>query len=288
MNLSNLKPPAKGQKQKKQRIGQGMGSGRGKYSGRGAKGARSISGYSIMRGFEGGQMPLHRRLPKRGFTNIFKKEYAIVNVGRLEQLEGDTLRSGPAARAGRDQEAGRRAEDSGLGRVHAQDHGEGARVFEIGSGEDPEGRRQRRSDRERVSQTIADVEVESTMKFFEAFANIFRIPDLRKRICFTLAYAGRVPAGRAHPHAGHRRQPAGGVLPAESGHAVRVHRSVQRRHVPPADHFRAGHHALHHRVHHSAVADGGGSDARKTAEGRRTGPPQDHPVDPLSDGDPGA
>ena len=90
MNLSDLRPP-RGQKQKKQRIGQGMGTGRGKYSGRGAKGARSISGYSIMRGFEGGQMPLHRRLPKRGFTNIFKKEYAIVNVGRLEQLEGSVF-----------------------------------------------------------------------------------------------------------------------------------------------------------------------------------------------------
>jgi len=88
MNLSQLRAP-KGQKQKKQRIGQGMGSGRGKYSGRGAKGAKSISGYSKMRGFEGGQMPLHRRLPKRGFTNIFRKEYAIVNVGALEKLTGD-------------------------------------------------------------------------------------------------------------------------------------------------------------------------------------------------------
>jgi len=93
MNLSNLRPP-KGQKQKKQRIGQGMGTGRGKYSGRGAKGARSISGYSMMRGFEGGQMPLHRRLPKRGFNNIFRKEYAIVNIGRLEQLEGDSFDPG--------------------------------------------------------------------------------------------------------------------------------------------------------------------------------------------------
>jgi large subunit ribosomal protein L15 len=93
MNLSDLRPP-KGQKQKRQRIGQGMGTGRGKYSGRGAKGARSISGYSMMRGFEGGQMPLHRRLPKRGFTNIFKKEYAIVNVGRLEQLEGSAFDPG--------------------------------------------------------------------------------------------------------------------------------------------------------------------------------------------------
>ena len=90
MNLSNLRPP-KGQKHKKQRIGQGMGSGRGKYSGRGAKGAKSISGYSKMRGFEGGQMPLHRRLPKRGFTNIFHKEYAIINVGVLDKLEGDSF-----------------------------------------------------------------------------------------------------------------------------------------------------------------------------------------------------
>src|ERR1700728_204258 len=98
MNLSDLRPP-KGQKQKKQRIGQGMGTGRGKYSGRGAKGARSISGYSIMRGFEGGQMPLHRRLPKRGFTNIFKKQYAIVNLGDLkdfgagDKVNPDTLRA---------------------------------------------------------------------------------------------------------------------------------------------------------------------------------------------------
>jgi large subunit ribosomal protein L15 len=93
MNLSQLRPP-KGQKHKKQRIGQGMGSGRGKFSGRGAKGAKSISGYSRMRGFEGGQMPLHRRLPKRGFTNIFHKEYAIVNVGSLEALENTTFDPG--------------------------------------------------------------------------------------------------------------------------------------------------------------------------------------------------
>jgi large subunit ribosomal protein L15 len=90
MNLSSLKPPP-GQKQKKRRLGQGMGTGRGKFAGRGAKGAKSVSGYSMMRGFEGGQMPLHRRLPKRGFTNIFRKEYAIVNLSTLEKLEGDTF-----------------------------------------------------------------------------------------------------------------------------------------------------------------------------------------------------
>jgi large subunit ribosomal protein L15 len=90
MNLSQLKPP-KGQKHKQQRVGQGMGTGRGKFSGRGAKGAKSISGYSRMRGFEGGQMPLHRRLPKRGFKNIFRREYAIVNLAKLEMLEGATF-----------------------------------------------------------------------------------------------------------------------------------------------------------------------------------------------------
>jgi large subunit ribosomal protein L15 len=90
MNLSQLRPP-KGQKHKNQRVGQGMGTGRGKFSGRGAKGAKSVSGYSRMRGFEGGQMPLHRRLPKRGFTNIFRTEYAIVNLSRLDELQGDTF-----------------------------------------------------------------------------------------------------------------------------------------------------------------------------------------------------
>src|ERR1700722_18342600 len=90
MNLSDLRPPA-GQKKPRKRVGRGMGSGTGKYSTRGAKGQRSISGFGQKRGFEGGQMPLHRRLPKRGFTNIFKKQFAIVNLGRLEKLEGDSF-----------------------------------------------------------------------------------------------------------------------------------------------------------------------------------------------------
>jgi large subunit ribosomal protein L15 len=90
MNLSDLKPPA-GQTRPKKRIGRGMGSGTGKTSGRGHKGQKAVSGFGQKRGFEGGQMPLHRRLPKRGFTNIFKKEFAIVNLGRLDKLEGDVF-----------------------------------------------------------------------------------------------------------------------------------------------------------------------------------------------------
>ena len=80
MNLSNLKPPAGPEAQPKTHWAR-HGIGPGKTATRGSKGARSVSGYSMMRGFEGGQMPLHRRLPKRGFTNIFKKQYAISEPG---------------------------------------------------------------------------------------------------------------------------------------------------------------------------------------------------------------
>lgn len=84
-NLSNLRPP-KGATSNKKRVGRGMGSGMGKTSTRGHKGQRSRSGSRMMRGFEGGQMPLHRRLPKRGFTNIFRVEYQVVNLDRLATL----------------------------------------------------------------------------------------------------------------------------------------------------------------------------------------------------------
>ena len=90
MNLSGLRPPA-GQKKGRKRIGRGMGSGHGKTATRGSKGQHAGTGFSQKRGFEGGQMPIHRRLPKRGFTNIFKKQFAIVNLGRLEKLDGDTF-----------------------------------------------------------------------------------------------------------------------------------------------------------------------------------------------------
>ena len=84
ISLNNVRP-AKGSTHKKKRVGRGPGSGLGKTAGRGEKGHKSRSGYSAKLGFEGGQMPLHRRLPKRGFTNIFKKRWLEVSVGALEQ-----------------------------------------------------------------------------------------------------------------------------------------------------------------------------------------------------------
>ena len=88
MKLHDLSP-AKGSRKARRRIGRGPGSGTGKTAGRGHKGQRSRSGFSRRLGFEGGQMPLVRRVPKRGFTNIFRTEYAVINVARLQDLEGE-------------------------------------------------------------------------------------------------------------------------------------------------------------------------------------------------------
>jgi large subunit ribosomal protein L15 len=90
MGLNNLRP-AKGSVRPRKRVGRGPGSGLGKTSGRGEKGQKSRSGYSRKVGFEGGQMPLHRRVPKRGFTSPFRKEHAEVNLERLEAFEPGTI-----------------------------------------------------------------------------------------------------------------------------------------------------------------------------------------------------
>ena len=87
----NTLSPSKGARKARKRVGRGPGSGWGKTAGRGHKGARSRSGYTAKPGFEGGQMPLHRRLPKRGFTNIFKKQYGIVSLASLNRFEAGTV-----------------------------------------------------------------------------------------------------------------------------------------------------------------------------------------------------
>ena len=99
MNLSNIRAPRKASGNKK-RVGRGMGSGMGKTSTRGHKGQRSRSGSRMMRGFEGGQMPLHRRIPKRGFTNIFRTEYNIVNLEKLAALGESTINPDVLRKAG--------------------------------------------------------------------------------------------------------------------------------------------------------------------------------------------
>jgi len=96
MNLSQLHP-AMGARKNDRRVGRGPGSGRQKTSGRGHKGQLAGAGYKAMRGFEGGQMPLVRRVPKRGFTNIFRKDVAVINLDRLARIAGTDI--GPAEMA---------------------------------------------------------------------------------------------------------------------------------------------------------------------------------------------
>jgi large subunit ribosomal protein L15 len=99
MNLSTIRRPRKASENRK-RVGRGMGSGMGKTSTRGHKGQRSRSGSRLLRGFEGGQMPLHRRLPKRGFTNIFRQEYNIVNLEKIAALGESTVNPEVLRKAG--------------------------------------------------------------------------------------------------------------------------------------------------------------------------------------------
>jgi large subunit ribosomal protein L15 len=114
MDLSNLKPP-KGAKHSKKRVGRGQGSGQGVQAGRGHKGAKSRSGWKMKRGFEGGQMPLHRRVPKRGFHNPFREAFEVVNLDALEErfdagadITPDVLRErGLVTRAGKIKVLGR-------------------------------------------------------------------------------------------------------------------------------------------------------------------------------------
>jgi large subunit ribosomal protein L15 len=131
MELHDLHP-APGAKRSRKRVGRGPGSGNGKTAGKGHKGQKSRSGYSRRFGFEGGQMPLVRRLPKRGFTNIFKVEFQVVNLRDLERVfaDGDTVTPETTG------------QDPRRRRVVQEAQGAGTQVFRIGPRGDRKGRRQ--------------------------------------------------------------------------------------------------------------------------------------------------
>ncbi len=118
MNLSNLKPAPESRKNRK-RVGRGPGSGHGKTAGRGHKGQLSGSGYSRKRGFEGGQMPLVRRIPKRGFTNIFRVEYTVVNLDRLAKIGKSEIRLEDMVDSGLIKRATERVKVLGRGEIGA-------------------------------------------------------------------------------------------------------------------------------------------------------------------------
>ncbi len=137
-HIGTLRPPVGASKRSK-RVGQGMGSGHGKTATRGAKGQRSRAGMRMRPGFEGGQMPLHRRLPKRGFTNIFRKEYAVVNLKDLEDFKPEeTNYSGVSRRPRAGEKNGRGRENSGRRRTEGSAARSCTLVFQVRPREDRE------------------------------------------------------------------------------------------------------------------------------------------------------
>ena len=140
MNLSNLHAPKKAN-EKRKRVGRGMGSGMGKTSTRGHKGQRSRTGSRMIRGFEGGQMPLHRRMPKRGFTNIFRKEYNIVSLERLVELGESTITPDVLRKAGVIKTK-HPVKILGDGELKSAITVQRAQVLEVGAGKDHQGGRQ--------------------------------------------------------------------------------------------------------------------------------------------------
>ena len=169
-------------------------------------------------------MPLHRRLPKRGFTNIFKKQYAIVNVGRLEQLEGDSFSPERLLELGVIKKLGDGLKILGAGELTRQ-----SRCRRTCSRNPPRRRsrppagsvgsdRRRPPSSRRASRTMN--------KFFEAVANVFRIPDLRRRVLFTLGLLAVYRLGGHIPTPGIDANKLEEFFQPEPGHAVRVHRPV--------------------------------------------------------------
>ena len=173
VNLSNLKPP-RGSRHRKVRVGRGIGSKLGKTAGKGNKGQKSRKGYSRRAGFEGGQMPLRRRIPKRGFHNPTRVEYAVVNVECLNIFPAGTKVTRELLIA------------SGLIRQVQFD------IKVLGDGElttalTVHAHKFSKSASDKIAAAGGKAESSVMNQFFEAFANMFRIPDLRKRLLFTLA-----------------------------------------------------------------------------------------------------
>ncbi len=287
MDLSNLQTP-KGSTHAKKRVGRGQGSGNGKTAGRGHKGAKSRSGFKRKRGFEGGQMPLHRRVPKRGFHNLFRVEYEVVN---LDTLAGALRRrrrghAGTAARA-RASSPPRADQGAGARRHREGADGAGAQVQRQGGREDCGRRRDGGSTGVADGAGRADPGAKMTsspahhLYAADSLKNIFAVPELRKRVLFTLGLLAVYRVGGHVPTPGMNPEALAPARRAGEEHDVRPLRHVLRPEPVADDDLRARHHAVHQRVDHPAAADRRLAVPRAAVEGRRARPAQDHAVHAL-------
>ena len=251
MDLSNLKPP-KGATRKRKRVGRGPGSGLGKTAGRGAARARSRARASQQkRGFEGGQMPLHRRMPKRGFHNPFRVEYAVVNLDDLAaRFAAGTVVTPELLRETRPRDDGKQT-DQGAGARrdrHGAD-GAGAQVQRQGGGEDRGGRRLGRD------APVAAGRLDTV--WLRASRTSSPSRTCASGCCSRSALLGVYRIGNHIPTPGVNTEALATPGRAGQEHHVRAVRHVLGRQPVEGDDLRAGHHALHQRVDHPAAADRG-------------------------------
>ena len=279
MRLNTIKPAA-GTKKARRRVGRGIGSGLGKTAGRGHKGQKSRSGGFHKVGFEGGQMPLQRRLPKRGFVSRTRDDTAEVRLSDLAQAAGRrTSTSWRCKAAGLVPARAKTAKVIKTGEAGQGGEAHRACRDQGRQGGDRSRRRQRRlkpatnrrSTGTNVGHSQSGAEERDQVRRSEAAAVV---PAGRAR---------RLPDRHAHPGAGHQRVRAGRAVPLAAGrHPRPVQRVLGRRAVALLD-LRAGDHAVHLGVDHHAAVHGGRAVARGAEEGRRGGPPQDHAVHALRD-----
>ena len=273
MSLSNLRPP-KGAKHAKKRIGRGQGSGNGKTAGRGHKGAKSRSGFKHKRGFEGGQMPLHRRVPKRGFHNLFRVEYDVVNLDTLGgAVRGGRRRSRPsccASAAWSGVEAGSRCWPAATSAkaLTVQAHKFSGKAAEkIARG--------RRDGGGTVVGRPGGPMLADSLK------NIFAVADLRKRVLFTLGLLAVYRVGGHIPTPGINPDALALLVDQAKNTMFGLYDMFSGRNLSQMTIFALGHHAVYQRVDHPAAADGRVAVPRAAVEGRRARAPQDHAVHAL-------
>ena len=265
MKLEELKPP-EGSRKKRKRVGRGIGSGHGKTACKGAKGQKARSGGGIKAGFEGGQMPMQRRLPKRGFRSPFKKRFALLHVKDLNRFPKDTVVEPELLF------------QSGL----LRNKGEAVKLLSDGELQHPLTIRVHQASKaalQKVEAASGRVEVIGFM--ISGAQNIFKIPELKRRIFWIFRSSGGLSSRCAYPDTRNQRGCVGLLLCPGEGDPLQPHRHVLRRGPGEAFGLRPGHHALYQRLHHPPASDGGDSLSRPPAEGRRDRPEKDRPIYPL-------
>ena len=301
--LNNLKP-APGTTHTRKRVGRGQGSGNGKTAGRGHKGAQSRSGYKQKRGFEGGQMPLHRRVPKRGFHNPFRIEYAVVNLDTLgERFAAGTVVT-PELLRERGIVRGPRERVKVLGRgemavaltVHAHKFsGQAAEKIRAAGGaaetiamfaatetDAASDRPKRRNRRDVLSGRRAGRAGRTAGKpYGEQSQEHLRRARAAQACALHARAARRLSHRQSRADAGRQQRSAADHGRAGPQHDVRALRHVLGRQPRQGDDLRAGHHALHQRVDHPAAPDRRVAVPGAAVEGRRARAPQDHAVHAL-------